>query len=121
MAMSEQVKERLRQIQAAKRAKKRLLKDMEPVDLLVACDWVEEHGTDPSGEMYAYLRYATPEQVEALVGRIPSEVRRVWAYGNPDGREVRCFRSRFLVAVLQFLGLDSNKYMTVMSYNHRRA
>lgn len=79
MAMSENLKQRLREHQQAKRAATHLLKDVTPQDLLMACDAVMDGTADPrfdvplsvEGRWVAYLSRATPGQIRALSSILP--------------------------------------------------
>lgn len=119
-------KQALKERAAAKRAKVTLLKDASLEGLLVACDYVEQElGLAPSlwrpRDVPAYLKYASVEQVAALATRIPSEERRVWAYNDPNGRAVTCFNLAFLRALLRFLGVNPDKYVSACPTTHRRS
>jgi hypothetical protein len=110
--MTPELKEHLKAI--ARKRRGQLLKDCTVADLLVACDYVEmersipTNTTNPLG--WAYLKYATPDQVATLCGRLPHHniTVAVPVTGAPKERVVFC--GDFLRALLAFLTDHPGRY-----------
>lgn len=124
--MTEAARERLLEIQAQRRAKVRLLKDLSPGDLQVMCDYVEsEMGIDPTiadGTRVVYLKYASAEQVTALLQRIPHVVKQIavpFAGGSRMTLTSRaCFRLDYVQNVLKASVTAPGKYMSAPLVAH---
>lgn len=120
--MPEEVKAELRQVNEAKRKTLRLLKDVPPEGLQIACDYVEgelELSPAISGGRVCYLKYASEDQILALQARIPWVIKRVHlpAPAQLDGKnyaERVCFDARFLNAVLKFAVTTPHTYLSRM-------
>ena len=108
--MSEEIKARLRE--AARRKRGRLLKDVSPEELLIACDWAEDQGCDVvlAESDLAYWKWIERWQLLNLLDRLPYR-ECVVASGPGGGRHVLAFRCSFCVAVCRFCGIDANKYL----------
>jgi hypothetical protein len=114
-----ELKQRLKEAGAAKRAQTKLLKDIPPGGLQIACDHADEAGLDPTikpGTTVYYLKRATPEQVAALQARIPWVVKEVWAYNVRGKRPVICFNARYLAAVLHFAVSHPGRYLSASAW-----
>lgn len=124
--------ERLREIGQKKRGT--LLKDVDAAQVLISADFVEERvetsdqlpGTD--AKAWAYLKWATPEQIAALSGRLCH--RRMWlpvrignkrrlkdsrlvSYRGQLHRRVTAFPVVALRTVLKFTGVtDPDRYIS---------
>jgi hypothetical protein len=111
--MTPEMKARLAEIKARNRGK--LLKDVTPQEILVACDWAEEmRPVEDTLWVPSYLKYASEAQVAAFAGRLPHLVHEVGIWhlpGQPDTRRVMLFHTRTLWLALEFLtGANAKKY-----------
>ncbi len=114
--MDKETKDKLREYSRKKRAKTRLLKDVPPEELAIACDWVKENGKAVEdvermvGRQVAYLSRASAAQLQVLRANLPSA--NVQFGGWTGFREV--YLKVSLLAALRFLGVDKpEKYVKV--------
>jgi hypothetical protein len=121
--MNSEVKNKLAAVGKAKRAAKRLLKDVTPDELRIASDYIKEsspelfpigtHVEALTGEVIAYLSRATPEQIAALKECIP------WVEYNLFGylRVRTLFHCEVLDHLLSALRVtDHPKYIKTLRY-----
>lgn len=110
--MDEELKERLAQMKAKKRAAVVKPRDMALIHWAVACDHAKEHGwgeTERVEDDPAYLRYVTEKVIDTLVEYLPHLV--VHLHSGPKIRPVVLFHCKTLTSVLGFLKLDERKYI----------
>src|SRR5262245_33760104 len=105
-----------------------LLRDLTPLEMGVACDWLKEQGLvlegvgpEPLvGRSVASLSRATPAQVEALAASLPHAP--VLVAGYPEPRRVVVFQTDALLGVLAFLKVQPpRKYVRSLMRPFSRA
>lgn len=123
MVMSEKTKVALAKIAQFK--SERRLKNIDPMNLLIACDYADDRGRDteylhhglkhmwPFSQFdensWAYLKYATPQQIEALKGRLE------WHFRYMRFGRKTIFRASTLYQAIKFVGvIDPGKYICLV-------